>query len=150
MQPRRLEIHLATQRLDLWEGSRIIFSAPVSTALRGPGSEPGSLRTPVGNFVIAEKIGGNQPLGTVFRSRQPTGGRLNPASADDQITSRILWLDGLDEANRNTKSRYIYLHGTNHEARLGLPESHGCIRLGNSEIVDLFTMVEVGTPLKIQ
>ncbi len=144
-----IAIDLSCQRLTLQDGDRRIFACAISSALAGPGTEPGSLRTPTGRFVIAETIGAGAPPGTVFRSRHPTGESCSPRSPDDQITTRILWLDGCDPANANTRSRYIYLHGTNHEARLGLPVSHGCIRLGNTAIADLFDLVQPGTEVTI-
>ncbi len=117
------------------------MACAISSSFVGSGTEPGSMRTPTGNFVIAEMIGHGAPIGSVFRSRQLTGELANPHSPEDQITTRILWLDGIDAANANTRSRYIYLHGTNHEEQLGLPTSHGCIRMANSAIVDLFALL---------
>ena len=69
--------------------------------------------------------------------------------SDDLVMSRILWLDGLEEANANTYSRYIYIHGTNHEEYIGKPASHGCVRMKNADIADLFELVQVGTPVDI-
>jgi lipoprotein-anchoring transpeptidase ErfK/SrfK len=68
---------------------------------------------------------------------------------EDWITSRILWLDGLDADNRNTKGRYIYIHGTKHEDRIGVPDSHGCIRMRNADVIELFDLVQEGTPVRI-
>lgn len=70
-------------------------------------------------------------------------------SGDDLVMSRILWLDGLDQQNANTHSRYIYIHGTNHEEAIGQPASHGCIRMRNADVAELYEMVEVGTPVVI-
>ncbi len=69
--------------------------------------------------------------------------------SDDLVMSRILWLDGLEAANANTYSRYIYIHGTNHEEHIGEPASHGCVRMKNADIADLFELVQVGTPVAI-
>jgi lipoprotein-anchoring transpeptidase ErfK/SrfK len=145
----RLQIDLPRQRLTLYRGDLPIFACVISSSFVGTGTTPGSLRTPTGRFAIAEKIGHRAALGAVFRSRRATGALANPHSPDDQITTRILWLHGLDPDNANTQSRYIYLHGTNHETRLGLPASHGCIRLADTAIADLFDLVDAGTPVSI-
>ncbi|HEY5893319.1 MAG TPA: L,D-transpeptidase [Chthoniobacterales bacterium] len=147
---RRIEINVSRQRLDVFEDYKIVLSTPVSTAFRGLGCEPGSLKTPPGKFVVSEKIGAGEPEGMVFRSRIATGEMADARRSEDQITSRILWLDGVDPSNANTKGRYIYIHGTNDEARLGTPVSHGCIRLANTAIVDLFELAETGTPVTIR
>ncbi|MEO7933802.1 MAG: L,D-transpeptidase [Chthoniobacterales bacterium] len=144
-----IEINLRRQRLTLHRNGSPVFACAISSSFVGTGSKPNSNRTPLGNFVIAEKIGAGAPLGSVFRSRQITGALADPHSPDDQITTRILWLDGVDPENANTRSRYIYLHGTNHEDQLGLPTSHGCIRLTNTMMADLFALVETGTSLDI-
>lgn len=146
---RQIKIDVSHQRLDVLENDKVVFSTPVSTALRGLGCESGSFKTPLGNFVISEKIGSGAPAGAVFRSRIATGEMAEPLSPEDQITSRILWLDGTEPSNANTKNRYIYIHGTNDEARLGTPASHGCIRLANSAVIDLFEVVETGTSVAI-
>jgi len=150
MQACNIIISLATQRLDLIKNGRCIRSYSVSTSLRGPGFEPGSLKTPTGRFVIAEKIGAAAPLRSVFKSRRPTGQLGSPSAPDDYVQTRILWLDGLDKTNANTRSRYIYLHGTNHETQLGIPSSHGCIRMGNAEVAELFEAVNCTTGVLIQ
>lgn len=127
----------------------------VSTSSRGTGCEPGSFKTPLGLFVIAEKIGGGMPDGTIFKARKPVGtwpGDLpqNVAMEDDLVLTRILWLDGLDEENKTTYGRYIYIHGTNHEDRLGIASSCGCVRMANHDIMELYDMVEVGTVVEIK
>ncbi len=137
------------QVLQLIRAGRVWEEYPVSTAEAGLGFEEGSNKTPTGRFRIIEMIGDDAPLGTVFRSRKPTAETFDPASEADQITSRILWLDGLEKKNRNTKARYIYLHGTNHESQLGTPRSHGCIRLSNSDVVTLFDRLVPQTRLLI-
>ena len=138
------------QRLTLVEGGRAAAEFPISTAAAGVGGEAGSMRTPPGWHRIAAKIGAMAPLGTVFESREPTG-RIwqGEPGAEDLILTRILWLDGLEpERNRgpgrDSLSRYIYLHGTNHEDRLGQPDSHGCVRLANADVAWLFDHVEEG------
>jgi lipoprotein-anchoring transpeptidase ErfK/SrfK len=111
--------------------------------------EEGSRKTPLGRFKIGQKIGHGVPRGTVFRSRVP----LSPGEAlpktEDLITSRILWLEGLEPHNANTKDRFIYIHGTKHEDRIGRPDSHGCIRMRNADVIELFDLVQEGTPVRI-
>ena len=121
----------------------------VSTSARGTGFQEGSLRTPTGRFRIAAKIGRSAPKGMVFRARKATGRVARQGGSDDLILTRILWLEGLDRANANTKGRYIYLHGTNHEAALGRPTSHGCVRLANADIIELFALIPRGARVDI-
>jgi lipoprotein-anchoring transpeptidase ErfK/SrfK len=89
------------------------------------------------------------PHGTVFQSRVPLGPTDPLPQTEDLITSRILWLDGLDPDNGNTKERFIYIHGTKHENRIGRPDSHGCIRMRNADIIELFDLVQEGTLVRI-
>ena len=146
-----LHVSVARQTAEVRAASgKVLRSFPVSTSRYGLGSEPGSLRTPLGHFRIAEKIGDGAPLGTVFQSRVSTGDSGLHVTEGDLVLTRILWLDGLEEHNGNTHDRYIYFHGTNHESRIGQPASHGCIRLRNSDMVELFNLVETGTELHIR
>jgi lipoprotein-anchoring transpeptidase ErfK/SrfK len=143
----KIVIDSKTQLLKLLCDQQEIFSAPVSTSRAGLGFEPGSLRTPTGLFRIHEKIGENAPMGTIFKGRVQV---VEPRISDeDLITSRILWLDGVDKQNANTKERYIYIHGTNQETLIGQPASCGCIRMRNEDILRLFDMVTVDTPVEI-
>lgn len=147
-----LHVSISRQEVHLLRGG-LLWSAPVSTASLGVGEEVGSYKTPRGWFQICEKIGMDSPLGSIFKSRKPTGDQWSPdfpQSSEDLILSRILWLEGLEEQNQNTKERYIYFHGTNHENKIGRPESHGCIRLKNSDVIHLFDQIEVGTKVKIE
>jgi L,D-transpeptidase YbiS len=146
-----LRISIARQTLTLHgpgRGKRRTY--PVSTSRFGLGSEPGSSRTPTGRFEIAEKIGAGAPLGAVFKSRVRTGEIGDPADPEDLIQTRILWLHGLDPGNANTHSRYVYIHGTNHEDQIGSPASHGCVRMRNGDVAELFDLVAEGTPVFIQ
>jgi lipoprotein-anchoring transpeptidase ErfK/SrfK len=118
---------------------------PVSTAEKGIGNRVDSNQTPCGIHRIRQKIGGGEPRGMVFEARQPTGriARNLDNRERDEITSRILWLDGLQEGqNRggdcDTFSRYIYIHGTTDERRIGQPVSAGCIRMRNDDVIELF------------
>ena len=129
---------------------KVLRRFPVSTSRFGLGSEPGSYRTPLGRFCIAEKIGHDAPLGAVFKSRVSTSEMGLHSLDEDLVLTRILWLDGLEPHNANTHSRYIYFHGTNHESRVGEPASHGCIRLRNADMVELFSLVETGTEVFIR
>lgn len=107
------------------------------------------MKTPTGRFRIAEKIGAGEPFDTSYKARVPMRASADALQSDDLIMSRILWLDGLDDANANTHARYVYIHGTNHEDKIGTPASHGCIRMRNADVAELFDLVEVGTPVVI-
>ena len=144
-----ISVSITGQRLDLLENGRVVASWPVSTSKYGLGSEPGSYRTPTGRFVIAEAIGGGAEPWSVFKSRIPTGEIASPGGDEDGVLTRILWLDGLDPENANSRDRYIYIHGTNQEALIGTPASHGCVRMRNADVVDLFDRVEPGIPVQI-
>jgi len=144
-----ISVSIADQRLDLLEEDRVVASWPVSTSRFGLGAEPGSFRTPTGRFVIAEAIGGGATPWTEFSSRKPLPELAPPGGDEDKILSRILWLDGLDPENATTRDRYIYIHGTNQEALVGTPASHGCVRMRNADIIDLFDRVGPGTPVQI-
>ena len=147
----RLEVSIDDQLLHVFQGDRLLRSFTVSTAAKGVGCQAGSHRTPTGNFRISEKIGEGAPAGTLFRARQPVGlWNGDITSDDDLILSRVLRIEGLDAENANTFDRFIYLHGTNREDLLGTPSSHGCIRLSNADMIELFDFVGVGAPLTIQ
>lgn len=90
------------------------------------------------------------PSGTIFRSRVPLGPEDPLPSTEDLVMSRILWLDGLDDHNANTRDRFIYIHGTRHEDKIGTPASHGCIRMRNTDVVELFELVDETTPVVIR
>jgi len=125
-------------------------SFPVSTAANGLGNKLDSKKTPTGIHRIKQKIGGDQPQGMVFEARQSTG-RISTKTDNqekDEITSRILWLDGLEVGfNKggiyDSFSRYIYIHGTSDEKRIGQPVSQGCIRMRNADVLELFDAVLV-------
>jgi lipoprotein-anchoring transpeptidase ErfK/SrfK len=126
-----------------------MFAAPVSTSRFGLGFENGSRKTPIGHFSIHQKIGGEMPVGTVFRGRKPVTTPVDWSTEPDLITSRILWLHGLDEENAGTRERYIYIHGTNQEQLIGQAASSGCIRMRNADIVRLFDLIDVGAEVEI-
>ena len=129
----------------------------ISTARAGKGCVKDSLQTPIGLHRIAEKIGTDASLGMIFKGRKATGQIWNQirATEDNLITSRILWLEGLEKGINqgndstgkvvDTKDRYIYIHGTNQHEKLGTPNSHGCVLLSDQDVIKLFATVEVGT-----
>ena len=144
-----IRVSVPEQRLDLMTGDQTLVSYPISTSRFGLGAEAGSMKTPLGKFRIAEKIGADVPLGTIFRSRVPVEANDPPPPDDDLILTRILWLDGMQDHNANTRDRFVYIHGTNHESEIGRPASHGCIRMRSTDIADLFERVAVGTEVVI-
>jgi hypothetical protein len=131
----------------------------VSTSRAEPSCVANSLGTPTGLHQVAEKIGGDQPSGMVFNARLPLGFRHweHPDSACtyNLITSRILWLDGLQQGlnrggDRDTKNRFVYIHGTNQASRLGTPNSHGCVLLGDVEMIRLYATLPAGAYVWIE
>lgn len=158
-----IDVDMRLQQLYLWEpypdGDMLIRQYPVSTAANGAGEENGSYCTPRGRHRIAEKIGAFAPLCSAFKSRQPTGEVWTPEldaeyPSRDWILTRILWLEGLEPGKNqgdtvDTHNRYIYIHGTNEEHKLGTPASHGCIRMKNADVAELFDLVKEGTEVRI-
>lgn len=151
---RHLEVCIATQELTLFEDGKTLRRYQVSTAKNGPGQLKGSECTPVGWHAIRAKIGASAPLSSVFVGRRPTGEIYSTQLAAaypqrDWILSRILWLGGLEPGyNRygdvDSTWRYIYIHGCPDELMRGVPESHGCIRMKNADVIELFDSVDVG------
>lgn len=150
---RILVVRIETQTLQFYRAGELVKSHVISTSKRPPSNVKDSLGTPRGLHVIAERIGAGQPPGMVFKARVPTGKHFSELPDADQhpnlITSRILWLRGLEPgvnagANVDTYDRYIYIHGTNHEDRLGKPQSAGCVLMSNREIVELYEEVRAG------
>ncbi|HME88967.1 MAG TPA: L,D-transpeptidase [Chthoniobacterales bacterium] len=146
----KIDISIRDQQLNLVRDGEIVRSYPVSTSRFGIGTEEGSNKTPLGHFRIAEKIGHGAAPGTIFKSRVPLGPNDAPPDTEDFVTTRILWLDGLDEGNANTRGRFIYIHGTKHEDKIGMPDSHGCIRMRNADVVELFDLVNETTQVVIR
>jgi lipoprotein-anchoring transpeptidase ErfK/SrfK len=145
-----IEVSIRDQRLILKRGDETVRAYPVSTSRFGIGTEEGSFKTPTGRFRIGKKIGHQMPAGTVFRSRIPLGPEDPLPPTEDLVMSRILWLDGLEDRNANTRDRFIYIHGTKHENEIGSAASHGCVRMRNTDVVELFDLVEEGTPVVIR
>lgn len=144
-----MRVDVATQTVKLFRDGEVVKLWPASTSRFGLGFEPGSFKTPTGRFAVAEKIGAGAPLWAEFKSRQPTGRIAEPGGEEDGVLTRILWLEGLDAENANTRGRYIYFHGTNREDLIGMPASHGCVRLRNEDMAELFELVPEGTPVVI-
>ena len=150
---RILVLRIETQTMQFYRNGELVASYVISTSKRPPSNVKDSLGTPRGLHTIAERIGGGQPSGIVFKARVPTGKHFSELPDADQhpnlITSRILWLRGLEPGvnqggNVDTYERYIYIHGTNHENRLGTPQSAGCVLMSNREIVELHEDVRAG------
>jgi UDP-N-acetylmuramate-alanine ligase len=152
---RVLVVDPQAQRLGILEGGRLVFEAAISTAANGLGCQENSYRTPTGWHRIQASLGAGAEPGTVFRAKLPTGEVWRgEARTEDLILTRVLPLEGREEGwNRgpghDSFERFIYLHGTNQEGLLGQPVSHGCVRLGNADIIDLFDRVAVGDPVLI-
>jgi lipoprotein-anchoring transpeptidase ErfK/SrfK len=145
-----IHVSIENQQLTVKENKRPIRIYPVSTSRFGIGTEEGSLKTPTGRFRVAGKIGGDMPDGTIFVGRVPLQFGHLPPPTEDLVMSRILWLDGLEEHNANTRDRFIYIHGTRHEGKIGTPASHGCVRMRNADVIELFELVDEGTPVVIE
>lgn len=146
----RIEISVTEQRLRLLDGENLMAEYAVSTGKRGLGTEEGSFKTPTGQFEICEKIGEGAETGTIFKGRKPVGSWKPGDSAEgDLVLSRILWLDGIDPENANSRDRYIYIHGTNQEELIGQPASEGCVRMKNADVLDLFDRIPTSTPVSI-
>jgi len=157
----RIEINLAEQRLQLLDGHNLpLFEGLVSTARNGAGEQFGSAQTPRGRHRIRAKIGRELPLNAVLVGRRPTGEIYTPALAAhyperDWILTRIFWLCGCEVGvNRlgqvDTMRRYIYIHGTPDSEPMGTPASHGCIRMHNEALCELFAQVPVGVDVMIR
>ena len=156
----RIEISITQQTLTvLNDDDELLTQYPVSTAANGVGCEKDSGCTPLGAHVVRAKIGEGAPSNTVFVARRQTGEICTPALMAefpnrDWILTRILWLSGTDIGknrlgNVDTMQRYIYIHGTPGSTDMNKVGSHGCIRMRNSDVIALFDMVEVGTPVII-
>ena len=153
-------VSISAQTLELTRDGTVLSQYAISTACNGAGELQDSECTPRGKHIIRAKIGAGCPPGTVFVGRRPTGETWSPQLEREQpgrdwILTRILWLSGTEPgvnrlANVDTMRRYIYIHGTPHEDDIGKPVSHGCVRMRNEDIVELFDNIEVGTHVTIQ
>lgn len=156
---RALHVSITSQTLRFFEGDALKKTYVISTSRRPPSNVKGSLGTPVGLHAIAEKVGAGTPPGIVFKARRSTGFHFreyqDPEGGHNLITTRILWLKGLEPGVNaggevDTYDRYIYIHGTNHEDELGKPQSAGCVLMNNVEIIELFDWVRAGDPVLIE
>ncbi|MBI2383836.1 MAG: L,D-transpeptidase [Gammaproteobacteria bacterium] len=156
----RIEIDLSRQSLTLRDQGSVLRSYTVSTAKNGAGEKSGSHCTPRGRHVVRARIGAGQPAGAVFIARRPTGEVYTPELGAryphrDWILSRVLWLCGREPGkNRfgevDTMRRYIYIHGTPDENAMGVAGSHGCVRMRNADVIELFDLVPAGTEVLIR
>ncbi|MDQ7975319.1 MAG: L,D-transpeptidase [Rhodocyclaceae bacterium] len=153
-------VDLHRQTLELLRADGTVQHWPVSTAAKGAGEQRGSGCTPRGLHRVVARIGGDCPVNTVFVARRPTGEVYTAemaagAPTRDWILTRILWLQGLERGrNRggevDTLRRFIYIHGCPDSEPVGVPRSHGCIRMRNADLVALFAQVPLGTQVHIQ
>lgn len=150
---RVLIVRIGASSLQFFRDGKIVKSYGVSTSKLPPSNVAHSLGTPRGLHEIAERIGGGQPPGMVFKARVPTGRHFSEIGEDaggtNLITSRILWLRGLEPGvnlggNVDTHGRYVYIHGTQREERIGEPISAGCILMRNADVIELFEEVRSG------
>ncbi len=155
-----ISIDVPSQTLTLHdETGDVLMQTQVSTAKNGMGEQMGSNCTPRGEHVIRAKVGAAQPLNTVFVARRPSGETYSPElralyPQRDWILTRILWLSGLEPGknrlgNVDTMRRHIYIHGAPDEDPMGIPGSHGCIKMRTQEVIELFDRVPPGTPVTI-
>ena len=156
----KIEINISCQQLDVFDGTgKALCRYAVSTAAKGVGEGSGSLCTPRGRHLIRAKIGAGEPENTVFVGRRPTGeiytSELGVQFPDrDWILTRILWLSGCELGfnrlgSNDTMRRYIYIHGMPDAIHMSIPDSHGCIRMRNADLIELFDWVPVGTVVEI-
>ena len=152
-------VDISTQQLFFLKKGQIEEIYSVSTSVYGTGSKVNSFKTPLGRHKISEKIGEGLPEGAILKGRRWTGAIANiikePIDTDfDVVTSRILWLTGLEEGKNlgsgvDSKSRYIYIHGTAEEGLIGKPASDGCVRMYNVDVISLFNSVNIDTEVWI-
>lgn len=156
---KRIEINISQQHLYIYEGDKVVFDTAIATAANGAGEVNGSECTPRGRHVVRAKIGAGSEPNTVFVARRPTGEIYSPElrtqhPGRDWILTRILWLCGTEPGrnrfgNVDTMRRYIYIHGAPVDDAMGVPSSHGCIKMRNSDVIELFDRIDVGTPVLI-
>ena len=155
-----IEVDISEQRLYLIENSLIKASYPISTSKYGEGSIENSFKTPLGKHSIKEMIGEEAEINTIFTSRINTKRSATiidqfEDTDNDYVTSRIMWLDGEEDGlnkggNVDSFRRYIYIHGTHEEGLIGTKASHGCIRMFNYDVIELFKLVNIGTKVLIR
>lgn len=143
-------ISVADQRLTVVRDGGWVAKYRISTSRFGIGDSFGSYKTPLGQLKVCDKVGESLASGTVIKHRVATSEVLPVnAAGRDPIVTRVIWLDGLEEQNRNAKARGIYIHGTTEEKRIGKPVSWGCVRMRSCDVVEMFTHIPVGTRVAI-
>ena len=142
-------VSVSMQMLTLKRPGQADKTWPVSTAAKGTGFEPGSNKTPTGNFRIYRKIGGSEPIYTIFWDRRPVGVWDPTSPPNNKVLTRVMWLDGIDEVNNNTLRRYIFIHGTSNEPHVGTPYSAGCVTMKNADVIELYNLVDENTRVTI-
>jgi lipoprotein-anchoring transpeptidase ErfK/SrfK len=146
----QLIISVRDQKLMLVQNGGKVATYPVSTSMFGLGDSWGRMTTPLGYLAVEKKIGDNAPTGAVFHNRRFTGEVLQPnAPGRDPITTRIIWLRGLEAQNAHAFKRCIYIHGTPEEKKIGRPASYGCIRMKSSDVAELYNRVPLGALVQI-
>ena len=154
-----IKISISKQQLILFDGENVIRNYSVSTAKNGAGERENSECTPLGEHIIAEKIGHDAKKNSIFVGRVETNELYDPKIRDlypnrDWILTRILWLSGTEDGKNkggdvDSYNRYIYIHGSPDDTKMGKPGSRGCIRMSNPDVIELFDLVNVGTILTI-
>src|SRR5499433_673676 len=143
-------ISVRDQKLVLLRNGTKVATYPVSTSMFGLGDARGRMTTPLGYLAVEKKIGDNVPVGAVFHNRRLTGEILQPdAPGRDPITTRIIWLRGLEAQNAHAYQRCIYIHGTPEEKKIGSPASYGCIRMKAKDVAELYNQVPLGAIVQI-
>jgi hypothetical protein len=143
-------ISIRDQKLMLLRNGSKLATYPISTSMFGLGDAWGRMTTPLGYLAVEKKIGDNVPIGAVFHNRRLTGEVLQPnAPGRDPITTRIIWLRGLEAQNSHAFQRCIYIHGTPEEKKIGRPASYGCIRMKSKDVADLYNQVPLGAIVQI-
>jgi len=155
----QIEIRLSEQKLFLKADEKAIRDYIISTAKNGPGEMMDSECTPCGGHIIAEKIGEGCESGTVFIGRKPTGEIYSPklrqeSPGRDWILTRIIWLKGTEPGKNqggevDSYERYIYIHGSPDDVEMGVPRSRGCVRMRNSDVIELYDLIQEGTAVTI-
>ncbi len=146
----QLVVSIPEQKLAVLVNGKVYKTYKISTSRYGEGDSLGSWCTPTGHLAVATKIGGTVPYGGVFEGRRFTGEVLSVnAPGRDPIVSRIIWLRGLEYANKNAYHRCIYIHGTPQEDTLGKKASYGCIRMASSDVIEVFNWITTGTEVAV-
>lgn len=155
-----VDIDISEQRLYLYEDYQLIKSYPISSSYYGEGEIENSYKTPLGKHAIQQMIGQNSPKNTIFVNRESYSQIADIVSEaidneEDFITSRVMWLTGLEPgfnkgSNRDSFNRFIYIHGTHEEGLIGKKASHGCIRMLNHDVIELFDLLKKGTRVNIK